>query len=463
MPSSSLALLRLTWVCQKWRYTAIEDMTLWSIIWFKDRYPYDRSFAFLDRAGTAPLDIRINERHELWYKEHMNDQDDSKEDDHPFTADMMGNLMARLLLKVQTIRTLVIMVDTWKPALVVIHKLRDCNYTPERMERFELHRTGRPWLLVGPTHLPPTLPPSRPISLCDRRRLPRLTYVCFNGVHIRWNVLQYSGLYVLDLRRVPLEKCPSIYDFRDTLEACPQLSKLALDAAGPQWVFEDVVDTNLPPVDLPCLATLVLGDFTVLYAIYVLNIFTAKNVIDLTVLNMIGSDYGPLIEHLIDRFPEVRVMTMYSFQLLDSIPNKIRMIKWLQSMPKIEILKIARLKKTLLQHFLEDANVWAETKDLFAPKKPFIPLLPKLQILEYQSVPFDGVTHLVEGRKKIGAPLKRIYVIVPWFAQMDVTEKNYLAKVAQLFQLNPGMPNPEELELRKDWMETTGIALPYLY
>ena len=460
MPSSSLSLLRLTWVCQKWRYTAIEDMTLWSIVWFKDRFPYERSLTFVERAGTAPLDIRINERHEGWYKEHMNDLDDSQEDGHPFTEEMMEEVMDKLLPKIRTIRTLVIMVDTWKPALVVLNKLCDA-YLPERMERFELHRTGRPWLWVGP--MPGPQKRSIPIPFCYRRTLPRLTYACFNGLHIRWSVHQLSKLYVLDIRRVPIENCPSIYDFRDMLKGCPQLSKLALDAAGPRWVFPDVVDVNLPPIDLPCLATLVIGDFTVLYAIYVLNTFTAKNLIDLTILNMVGYDYGPLVEHLTGRFPDIRVMTMYSVQLLDSISNKRRMIKWLQSMPKIEVLKVAQLKKTLLQHFLEDANVWEETTDLFAPKKPFIPLLPKLEILEYQSMSFDCVAHLVAGRKKIGAPLKRIYVILPWFAQMKVEEKNWLARMAQLYQLNPGMPNPEELQLRRVWTKASGIPLPYLY
>ena len=106
------------------------------------------------------------------------------------------------------------------------------------------------------------------------------------------------NLYVLDMRRVPIENCPSIYVFRDMLEGCPQLSKLVLDAAGPRWVVKGVVDVGLPPVDLPYLATLVIGDFTMLYAIYVLNTFTARNTIDLTILNMVGYDYGPLIEHL---------------------------------------------------------------------------------------------------------------------------------------------------------------------
>ena len=440
---------------------AIGDMTLWNVIWFKDRHPYERSLAFIERAGTAPLDIRINERHEAWYKEHMNDLNDSGEDGHPFTAEMMENLMDKLLLKVRTIRTLVIIVDTWQPALVVLQKIRDCGHLPELMERFELHRTGRPWLWVGPMRQSQNR--SIPISFCDCRTLPRLTYACFNGLHIQWSVPQLSGLYVLDLRRVPLERCPSVYDFRKMLRGCPQLSKLALDAAGPQWVSENVVDTNLPPVDLPCLATLVLGDFTVSYAIYVLNTFTAKNLIDLTVLNMIGYDYGPLIEHLVGRFPEVRVMTMYSFLLVDSVPNKRRMIKWLQSMPKIEILKVARLKKALLQHFLEDANAWEENTDLLAPKEPFLPLLPNLRILEYQSTSFECISHLIEGRKKIGAPLERIYVTVSWFAQMNTADKNWLARIAQLYHLNPGTPNPEELELRRVWTETTRIPLPYLY
>ena len=436
-------------------------MTLWSIVWFKDRFPYERSLAFVERAGTAPLDIRINERHQGWYTKHMNDLDDSQEDGHHFTAKMMEDVMDKLLLKIRTIRTLVIMVDTWGPALVVLNRLHNSCNVPERMERFELHRTGRPWLLVGPIPNPRTLPPQ--ISFCDRRTLPQLTYACFNGLRIQWSVPQMSNLYVLDIRRVPIDSCPSIYDFRDMLTQSPRLSKLALDAAGPRWVSADTIDVNLPPIPLPSLATLVIGDFTPLYAIYVLNIFTAKNLIDLTILNMVGSDYGPLIERLTGWFPDIRVMTVYSVQLLDSALNKRRVIKWLQSMPKIEILKVAQLTKTLLQHFLEDVNVWEETTDLFAPKKPFVPLLPKLEILEYQSMTFDCVSHFVEGRKEIGAPLKKIYVILPWFVQMKVEEKKWLARKAQLYQLNAGMPNPEELQLRRAWTKASGIALPYLY
>ena len=65
-----------------------------------------------------------------------------------------------------------------------------------------------------------------------------------------------TNLYVLDMRRVPIGRCPSIYDFRDLLRGCPQLSKITLDAASPRWIYTDVVDISLPPIDLPCLAAL---------------------------------------------------------------------------------------------------------------------------------------------------------------------------------------------------------------
>ena len=97
---------------------------------------------------------------------------------------------------------------------------------------------------------------SASISFCDNRVLPRLTYVCSNGLHIGWNAIQMSNLYVLYMRRVPIGRCPSIYDFRDLLRGCPQLSKITLDAASPRWIYTDVVDISLPPIDLPCLAAL---------------------------------------------------------------------------------------------------------------------------------------------------------------------------------------------------------------
>ena len=103
-------------------------------------FPFERSFAFLERAGTLPLDITIDGSRKLWYSVHMRDLDDTQEDGHPFTEDMMVNIMDKLLQKVQTIRTLVITVDTWKPALVALDKLRECGNCPEQMDYDHIRR-----------------------------------------------------------------------------------------------------------------------------------------------------------------------------------------------------------------------------------------------------------------------------------------------------------------------------------
>lgn len=459
---AALYRLRLTWVCKHWRDAAIGDMFLWNSIWFRDPPPYNRSLAFLDRAGTAPLDLRINERNEQWYKDHMHDDDGSSEDDHPYTAEMISALMDRILVKIHLIRTLIIVLDTWPPALVVLAKLRDAGVAPARLERFELHRTGRPWLWIGPRFEPEEY--REPIPFCDGRVVPKLNYFCLNGIHTDWNLAHFSNLTVLDLRRLAMECNPTLYQFRDVLRACPNLSKLALDAAGPRWLRKDVVYTGLPPINLPNLTIFVIGDINVNYSLYCLEMFTAPNVIDLTILNMTGGDYGNLIESLTSRFPEVRVLTMYTVELDDTVMNKRRLIHWLKSMPKISFLKVAQLKRHILRAFLEDPRQWdGSVVDIFAPKTEMIPVCPKLEVLEYQSMSLDLVSMFVQGRKQLSASLKKLYIISAWFSAMTVEDKNHLAGMLPVYQFVPGMPSPEEMEMRQEWCKTKGLPLGYWY
>jgi len=161
----------------------------------------------------------------------------------------------------------------------------------------------------------------------------------------------------------------------------------------------------------------------------------------------------------------LKPVTIHSVQLLNSAPNKRRTIEWLRlmPMPKIEVLKVTQLEGAILQHFLENANAWEGTAGLSAPKTPFIPLLLKLRVLEYQSIAFDCISRFVEGRKRIGALLEKIYIISPWFVRMGVEEKNWLARMAQLHQSNVDMPNVEELDLRSAWTKVSGVPLAYLY
>jgi F-box-like len=455
--------LRLTWVCRQWRNIAIDDILLWNTIWFRDRPPYERSLTFLERAGTAPLDLRINEKDEKWYRAHVHDNDPSSEDDHPYTPEMMGALMDRLLQKIDTIRTLVIVVDTWPPALVALAKLRDIGVVPARLERFELHRTSRPWLWIGPNFEPQEQ--RDPIAFCNGMTPPMLNYLCLNGVHLDWNPAQFSNLTVMDFRRLAMESNPSLHQFREILMACQNLNKLALDAAGPQWLVKDMAYTGeLPPITLPNLTIFVLGDFSITYALYCLEIFRAPNVIDLTILNLLGTDYGVLLETLTSRFPEVRVLTVYSIELDDTVLNKRRLISWLKSMPNVSFLKVAQLKKHVLRAFLEDPRQWdGSVIDIFAPKTDAVPVCPKLEVLEYQCMPLELMLMFVEGRQKMDVPLKKVYVVGSWMQSMSEEDKKALSKVIPIYHFIPGMPSQEEVVIRKSWSKTTGIPLGYWY
>jgi hypothetical protein len=210
-----------------------------------------------------------------------------------------------------------------------------------------------------------------------------------------------------------MECNPTLYQFRDILRACPNLNKLALDAAGPKWLEKDVVYTGLPPIDLPNLTIFVLGDFSIQYALFCLEIFRAPNVIDLTILNLIGTDYGSLLETLTSRFPEVQVLTAYTIELEDSVLNKRRLINWLKSMPKVSVLKVAQLKRHVLRAFLEDPRQWdGSVVDIFTPKTDVVPVCPKLEVLEYQCLPLEMVVMFIEGRQKMNASLSKLYIMV---------------------------------------------------
>lgn len=408
------------------------------------------------------MDLRINERNEKWYKDHMHATNDASEDDHPYTPAMIGALMDHLLRKIHLIRTLVIVVDTWPPALMVLAKLRDAGVAPAQLDRFELHRTGRPWLWIGPRFEPEEH--RDPIAFCNGRVLPRLKYLCLNGVHTDWNITHISNLTVLDLRRLAMECNPTLYQFRDVLRACPNLSKLALDAAGPRWLQKDVIYTGLPPIDLHNLTILVLGDFSIEYVLYCLETFRAPNVIDLTILNMTGTDYGRLLEALTSRFPEVQVLTLYTIELDDSVLNKRRLINWLKSMPKLAFLKAAQLKKHVLRAFLDDPRQWdGSVVDIFAPRADIVPVCPKLEVLEYQSLSLDLVTMFIQGRRDMNVPLKKLYIISAWFEAMKPEDKNALAGMIPVYSFVPGVPSAEETVIRKAWSEAKGLSLGYLY
>lgn len=103
-----------------------------------------------------------------------------------------------------------------------------------------------------------------------------------NGVHIDWIRSPLRNLRTLDIRRVALQVAPDFKQFCSMLMACPQLDKLTLDGAGPKMNMELFNGVRVKPLLIPTLRQLVIGDFSLAYAYFMLSIFSAPNLKDLS-------------------------------------------------------------------------------------------------------------------------------------------------------------------------------------
>ncbi|KAJ3503454.1 hypothetical protein NLJ89_g8427 [Agrocybe chaxingu] len=366
----------LTWVCQHWRSIALADTTLWNAIWFRDPPNYERSLLFFERAGNSAIDIRI---------------DDTKE--RPMTLQDMSKLVDKLFVKLSNIRLLVIVVQDWDPALVVLNGLRRVatENLPMIMERFELHRDGSPYVQVGTGYQPEVY--ARPIPLFGGASVPTFNYLSLNGIHIDWKNSVLRNLTTLDMRRMPLERAPNLAGFRSLLQNCPLLKKLIMDGAGPKWV-QDPASGRLPPVLLPELKVLVLGDFSMTYGCFLFSHLAVPKVIDLTLINLFGDDFSPFFDLMRNSMPLVKILTIFT-------------AKWLASMPQVTYLRLGNVEKPFLDLFVSDDKFRRLTANSPTPKKI---VCPKIAYLEYQNIDTPLVAEWLMARKRINVPLKKVYL-----------------------------------------------------
>ncbi|KAI0308142.1 hypothetical protein B0F90DRAFT_1813458 [Multifurca ochricompacta] len=389
-----LSRFRLTWVCKRWRHIAVHDQTLWNTISIKDpKISYSRSKLFFERAGTTPLDLRI--------------EDDSKtrvNSDRPMTGDDMQRIMDIFITKSGQIRVFIVIVEMWPPILVFLDTLHKSSRPFRQLERVEIHRTGRPYRWDGPGY--PLSEYQHALTLCngDTRLVNNL---CLNGIHLNWDKCRLANLTSLDLRRMPPDLGPSLERFREILESSPNLKKLSLDGAGPVQPTS-APRCPYPPVVLPKLESLVLGDTFIAYAIFCAGTIHAPNVREMTLLNLVGEDHAPLLKALTGKFPELLILTLYCLNVQKIPQNGRIMAQWLLSMPKVKFMRVAAMKSHMFMPFLGDGRLHI-TDDLPLPPNPEeeaailangsrINVLPNLEAIEVQRIDIDSVVNFVHGR-----------------------------------------------------------------
>ncbi|KAI6047926.1 hypothetical protein EDC04DRAFT_3101533 [Pisolithus marmoratus] len=425
--------LWLTWVCRLWREVAIGDATLWNAIWFRDPPPYERSFTWFERAGAAPIDVRLDERNVQW---------EQNEDQHVFTAQQMSDLLDRLFVKLPQIRMLVVIVDNWPPAITVLRKLQTAGNDgiPINIKRLEIYRMGKPLVWLGPGfdndgHRDP------PVLNGGQTRM--LDHLCLAGVHIDWNETPLRNLTTLDLRSMPINVAPSLDRFRAILGECPMLNRLALDGSGPRPVerpFDHI------PVDLLHLKTLVLGSFSLPYACFIVSQINAPHLLDLTLMALAGADYVPLIKLLTPKFTEVRLLTMYSVQVEMTPMGKVAMARWFLSMPDLAYARIAQLKANVLKLLLDDPCKYRQLNhaDDYPAGDVFC---PNLKTLEVQAMPYATVVDFCRRRKEMDLPITKIYLNPPWAHTLPPQAVMELRSVSSVYVAPVGTNTAEENEL----------------
>ncbi|KAJ3865252.1 hypothetical protein EV359DRAFT_80668 [Lentinula novae-zelandiae] len=454
--------LQLTWVSRHLRHAAISDSTLWNAIWFRDDPPFERSLAFVERSGISPLDLRINDT-----------------ETRKFTDQEVCSLLKALTPHLHHIRMLIILLDNWEPILSVLKWLSDHGKNgnpPLMMERFEIHRTGNPYIWPGLVYRGERFDPVNHnvslYSLFGGIYIPELKSFTMNGVYIDWaNTPSLDNLNTLDLRRIPLELCPPLPRFRQILASSPMLTKLSLDGAGPAG--NPTSTQNYSAIDLPHLHTLVLANFAAPFTRSIVAHFTAPNVKDLTIMNFRGENYGPFYEFMIGRFRNIKILTLYTTNCPpDILPT---VIKWLDSMPLLTYARLAALEYDILQAFLFDPDtmqphpalqpqmrtsfgmveeftfneVTAPLQEALddADREPRLPN-PRLNILEVQNIRPQIFAKFIGARKICGIPVKKTYIAKAMISSFNGPLLEYIRQhIEGLMIVDVGAKTQEEEEL----------------
>ncbi|KDR85478.1 hypothetical protein GALMADRAFT_51362 [Galerina marginata CBS 339.88] len=384
--------LWLTSICRHWRTVALDDPTLWNAIWFRNPLRFEQGFAWLDRAGNASIDIRINDTPQ-----------------QPLTLETATLLINRVFKKLSNIRVMIIVVQDWDPALFIIHSLRRVaeERLPMVLERFELHRAGSAYVQVGAGYEPSFY--LQPMALFGGASVPSFRYLAVNGVHLDWEGSPLVNLTALDIRRLPLEKVPSLHQFRAMLQNSPDLGKLVLDGAGPQWPVQRTLDSlaGLQPISLPNLKVLVLGDFSTDYGAYVASQIIARNVVDLTLMNLLGTDSAPFFTRLTGNLPAVKSLTLHTTDV--TTPRSVlAILKWLQSLPLLTYLRVVNVPRSFLDLFLYDSQKLRPAQQPTLTTSTL--LCPKIAYFEFHSVDPEYVSAWARSRAGLGFPLRKLFV-----------------------------------------------------
>ena len=449
--------LHLTWVCHKFRAVALRDQSLWNSVWTRDRAPWSRSLAFIERAGTSLIDLRIDEKEK---------RPGSNEVPPTITVDQINHLLDHLLPKISQIRILVVVLHDIKVLEQFQRRFAEGG-RPEVLERYELHETGTSGLATRRRNkenegIPLSYHPT-----------PKLRWFCINGTSIAWDRFPSCNLRTLDLRRIGVPACPTPGELYNMLRNSPSLFKLSFDAAGPRMGRDMLLPKS--PVFLPNLRELSLADITPSYAVSVLGHIRAPAVRILTFLSLDLS--VSLLNELVGLFPEVRMLSLYSPTTrqdpLDIV--QLALLRWFESMPRVQVFKLADHvlhPNGPSQHIIDVSTMnpsmnWApeDVQEFYKRQRDAgvaedalqHPMLWRdLQTFVFQAQAMRSVATFLEKRKAMGYPVNCVYYIQTRREADEMEQQHIVPHTEKFLVVGPQGELPEERAVR---MEANASAI----
>ncbi|TDL22119.1 hypothetical protein BD410DRAFT_788809 [Rickenella mellea] len=449
-------------VCKHWRTLATGTPGLWTTLTFNEPRPFEKAQAYIERSKTSPLLIAIDA---------TKDDDDAVDMDVDGelesgalaqagkSCDVTGGTVGLTLDDVDFIADLIIPhVERWQrfelmvSDFAIMHKalsrMAECTSAP-LLEGLQLYHYEdcEDYEIFSPKHLRAPLLPFH-------GNAPRLTEVALWGVHIDWTAAcpatgigLLHGLTGLELAYHAQDVRPPFSDFASMLLRSPQLDTLTICCSGPiipvdggldAWPAEPLVLSELKNLVLafhepeyvaaivarlhiPALRSLALelegGDFTD---------FTRQLIAPLpsegaTVPSLLGGSSGAK--------PESRSMLSGLEALkISGLPCSQEVIReFYLAIPQLHSLNI-NLCHTDIWFFIhlafpdvirtlpklpedaDDDDVLSYLQDLPKPPHGIQALCPHLETLTTTGVSGGVLRALVDTRRYMGHPIKRLFV-----------------------------------------------------
>ncbi|KAG7090463.1 hypothetical protein E1B28_009579 [Marasmius oreades] len=231
-PVSAISVpLSISHVCARWRKVSLSTGSLWTrlALFFPaiDPAQLTRTICWLNRSKSYPLEILLDLRYSDW-------DWPSSGDGHPFTGEMLQVLLTILLPHVQRWKTFEMLTDTWEPIHTFLTRIRDTpNLKAPMLQSLALSRCNAYFVRKGEVFQPIEL--KEPIPLISTgMEAEGLRDVLLAGVHVDWTKSRcFRNLLDLTLKFHSADVMPSFPEFKNMLDACPDLESLTILGWGP--------------------------------------------------------------------------------------------------------------------------------------------------------------------------------------------------------------------------------------